>query len=533
MPQGPIPSDATISRHTPSMLERLTEVFDEHDASNLWHWMNKPVVEAGSAVADYLDDPAGGGPGSSGMRHPVAAFGAGVSKGLLDAQLSPLGLVLAGQSALKRGYGAVRDTFNLAEPTSVRADPYALSDAAHGRRQFLYRASGAPKKAAQARVEMMPKTIRQVTNALDSLPKYDMPGRAKQLDKIREDASLAEQLQDRHGVLNDNAVPPRKYGDYGKMNRGFSETYPLDENSNYYTSESEFGSDSGNAVGNLRGSISSSTERKLREKLATLSRTAPRMENKVTDSVRDALNDVKFRQANLRQIYNDISDGSRKEQLDILRAHDLENQTSYYGGEGYVTSKQRQAGYPEEVIDRLRKLRQDAGDRMVPVRRKLDELDTQYRELIKQREVVRAKLDLPDFMKKALENYDRRIASAKEFDAGPSRKDWWLSNRLSRVGPDAENQLRILVGQIGGPEGELAKQMMEAHLSGTSMAKGIEQAIADRVMGELEKRTGLPISKVRDVTQAAKDVGDTVEELGPEKVIDDMKNALLKRFLGK
>jgi hypothetical protein len=252
-----MPQEPTIAPHTPGLRDRLTDLFSQRDARSLFKWTVDPLTEAPSSLAkrlaDLIDNPQGEG---GRMRGFLAGSVEGAGD-LLSGFTAPVSAIPAAGSAAR---GGVRAAMNVgARPRSIAEDVYGLSEGPIGRRQFFYNISGAPKKAAEARVNQTPT---QIQNIADELANPNMPAAQRHaiLQKLEREADLVSVLQNKHGVLNESlrgAVEP------GGHIRNWDRT-------------NELRTSIAKPITDLISRVSPGTERKIRPTLDFLSRTGRR-----------------------------------------------------------------------------------------------------------------------------------------------------------------------------------------------------------------------------------------------------------------
>lgn len=145
----------------------------------------------------------------------------------------------------------------------IASDPYALAEGPIARRQFLYKASGVPNRAAAARAKLSPQVLESVVTQLQGMPKFPIAARGQVLGKLTKEKTLLEALHDRYGVLNESIRPdPYPSPDRFNPNSLWASGYDVIPGTDKWQK--------------LKDILSAGTERKYRDAIKTILRTRPR-----------------------------------------------------------------------------------------------------------------------------------------------------------------------------------------------------------------------------------------------------------------
>lgn len=446
---------------------------------------------------------------------------------------TPIGMVLSGLGANRIGRAGYDRLMSVGEPPpgAIKADPYALREGPIDRRSFFYRASNAPKKAAENRAQIAPNILDRVAKELEGLGKYDIKGRGKAMSKITKEAELLEQLHDKYGVLNHNL-----------------EIFP------------EWTTPEKNPFRGGSRPISNSTFSKYAGKIRMLLRATP----KTIEDSSEAYNDprVKGLDESARRIFDD------NEKFQALNKHISEVRSQIWKAEqkaledvpydtiSFEELRRRKygAGVPYRVeLDRLMKEMEEVS---APLNEEYKHLVHRRLDLIKELTKVYNSKDNPEkflspqeSLQTALDEYNRRVGYANRGHAegqfsnrvrwgniGASDEHRALSRREA-IDKTREERLRLAremllrqVSQIGGPYGKVARDIAQAYIEGRQAVTDLRDNTIRVLLDEGLKRMGVkgglkPVQEGGDVYRAARYVA---EQAKPENIVNDMASSLAK-----
>lgn len=371
-------------------------------------------------------------------------------------------LMLAGAGGLAKGgrrlWQAATAETKLAP---LMQDKFALSEAPMDRRNFFYRASGAPKKLAEARVNASPALLENaslqlskidaanpevwVQKTLDEKLPQDMfhrmrrvlkPNRkasmerSKVADKIAEEATLVDKLQTKYGMLNENPAVKAETV-YGKPKKDYSYNNP-DEPHRYADT---VGSKSAYDAEQIKRKLSTSIRKRVEGKLEILGRTKPVVKReRISEYDADPVTYEKY-EANADKIAESQERTSKvykkaKAQLEAKYGKEPDKRYEWDDGpNGEKNVRMRKTPEYKEYLKnvqhnpRLMKISKAGQDKFVqlanegkPLREKIDEsLAAAYKK--QKPEVI--KTDPVKYMEDAVSQFHARM---KEIDAGPPKR---------------------------------------------------------------------------------------------------------------
>lgn len=414
--------------------------------------------------------------------------------------MAGVGGLIKGAKAIGAGWKAADEAM-----TPIASDLYGLSEAPYGRRQFFYRASGAPKKAAILRKQASPGIIANIADKFDQMKgAYDLMGKVikqpgggiaqqgKILGALENEADTIAALHKKHGVLNDNLGTVREWDEHGipqvmmKNDSWNNSPLPVLDESAYEdlgrghrmpmidVEDSREISRNANPVYRLWDNMSQATRQKRGDTLRFLNRTVPRNVVGVSPEGRAGYKDAMDKVAATVELRREPSE--KLSNAFNARTKAINERT---GGRSFYELS------PEESDRILQEVQALPYDREIDdLREQLSGLDEANRVYRKEASTAAKKGTIlmpskPDnvrnLFQKALIEYD--------------------TNKADRMlGKYAEESLNEFGDSVGGVEGELIRAFIKEKIGAS------KQNVSDEVMDSLAQQLGF---ELKDINPAA------------------------------
>lgn len=455
------------------------------------------------------------------MEQPAATM-RGLAAGAVEqvGKLTPADLIPGAASRAIPAYRRVVNTESRLTP--IAADKYGLSNAPTDRRNFFYRATPAPRKAAEARVSMAPGIVENATKNISRLDKGNLPGRAKQLKKVRDEAKLVDAIQDKYGLLNENiAGTADPYQALNPMRRDlewvdFSGEDPLQ---------------------GLLKNVHSSTARKLEKEAGSVSLVRPGVVKKVTSKGREVIDSLESNFRKTEKTKDDYLVRTRRVTDRILdrearkRGYEDKEDLWVRGRVSQESMKDMwavmQSPKYKKAADTIRKRMEEYWDKVEKQRNKIIEAKERY----STSESIKG--DPVKYIETVLQHHTEGMKSAAEAGVWRDqavrqtrRKNWWKNSRKEVLEELANKQLRDRVARLGGPIGKIAREAVEAKISGNQMVRKIQDDALSAVLQKFGISSDMR-SAVEGMTGAARNLAD---QLDPTTAVNNIVKDVFKRF---
>lgn len=452
-----------------------------------------------------------------------AATARGLAAGVVEqiGKLTPADLIPAAASRAIPAYRRVVNTESRLTP--IAADKFALREGPTDRRNFFYRATPAPRKAAEARVSMAPGVVESATKKISGLNKGDLPGRAKQLKKVRDEAKMVDALQEKYGILNENIA--------GTTNP-YIAANPIRNTPEWYDWHSS------DPLADLKKNVHPSTAKKLEKEAGVISSTRPGVLKKVTEEGVDKI-------GSMEKVFRDTVETAHHDRMVKYRrvSDQILNREARKRGYKDRDDLWMQAGSSEKAMFDLKDVRNSGRFEKASkaIQKKMDEYwkkKDEFREEIqktRERHVVTEPMkgDPIKYLDHAMSMHTDAMKRAAESGAWrdravqqTGRKNWWKTSRREVQEEYANKRLREQVAKLGGPIGKIAREAVEAKITGSQMVRKVQDEALDAVLKKFGISSDLR-SAVEDMTGAARDLAG---QLDPSTAVDNIVKDVMKRF---